>query len=146
MLGDVKKQSTGWVRAGNSVSGGNQQGLEVKEAEGRASESPKRRKHGVRGRAADEAGEANPGPSPQGRRENLPPGTPALQSQAPPLCLPTCAEFTSFPLSPRQTVWTFNNIFNHFVPSAGRWKDTKHSLNEKIIMIGYFNCLIQQEG
>ena len=41
MLGDVKKQSTGWVRGGNSVSGGNQQGLEVKEAEGRASESPK---------------------------------------------------------------------------------------------------------
>ena len=131
--------------------GGNQRGLEVREAEGRGSESPKRRKawygegteRPVTGRAADEAGEANPGPSPQGRREHLPPATPALQSQAPPLYLPTCAEFTCFPLSPRQTLWTFHNTFNHFVPSAGRWKDTKHSLNEKIIMRGYCNCLIQ---
>ena len=56
----------------------------------------------VTGRVADEAREANPGPSPQGRREHLPLGTPALQSQAPPLYLPTCAEFTCFPLSPGQ--------------------------------------------
>lgn len=32
---------------GNRLSGGSQQGLEVKKAEGRWSESPKRRKHGV---------------------------------------------------------------------------------------------------